>query len=273
MTIEQAELKTSQEQIAPRLDLPEAICFRVTRYCNASCGFCLAPNDGAHPNAGTLTERLDWLLSRGVRSIHFCGGEPTIHPALSHLIEHVQRQGGKSRLTTNGIVVPNELISVLRSARTHVKVSLHGDREHHDKIVGRTAFDHTIGNIRRLLAAGVPTSVQTTIVSGGEWVVEWVVAFCRELGVRRLSILPFIPRGNGYIRRREYELTIGQRRSLRNLVSHKRKMFSGRLDIRWLDFTAQPIYVVEADGTVVLEGVTEASDQIVHRIPCGITPN
>jgi hypothetical protein len=34
--------------------LPEVVCFRVTRYCNAACGFCLAPPDGAHPGTDTL---------------------------------------------------------------------------------------------------------------------------------------------------------------------------------------------------------------------------
>ena len=262
-----AEPKAFRQEIAAPLELPEAVCFRVTRYCNASCGFCLAPNNGVHPDEALLAERIDWLLSQGVRTIHFCGGEPTIHPGLPHLIEHVHHKGGKTRLTTNGITMPDELISVLRSTRTHVKVSLHGDREHHDRMVGRKAFDRTTENLRRLLAAGVPTSVQTTVVSGGEWVVAWVVAFCREVGVRRLSILPFIPRGDGNARRAEYELTMDQRQSLRRLVSEKRKALSGRLDIRWLDFTAGLVPVIEADGTVVLEGATEALDKIICRIP------
>jgi MoaA/NifB/PqqE/SkfB family radical SAM enzyme len=70
------------------LDLPPAICFRITRYCNARCGFCLAPPDGAHPDADTLMHRIDWLAEHSVRTIHFCGGEPTIHPALPQLIAH-----------------------------------------------------------------------------------------------------------------------------------------------------------------------------------------
>ena len=58
------------EVVVP-LDLPPMICFRVTRSCNARCGFCLVPPDGAHPNVDTLTLRIDWLLSRGVKTIHF----------------------------------------------------------------------------------------------------------------------------------------------------------------------------------------------------------
>lgn len=253
--------------IEARGKLPEAICFRVTRYCNARCGFCLAPPDGAHPDTVTLAQRIDWLCSRGVRRIHFCGGEPTIHPGLAYLIEHVHAVGGNSLLTTNGIAIHNELISVLRKRCTRVKVSLHGDREHHDMVVGCSAFSSTTETLRRLLASGVPTSVQTTVVSGGQWVLEWVADFCLKTGIRQLSILPFIPRGAGYLRRGKYELSCKERHSLHEMVRRKRKALAGLLEIKWLDFTARPVMVAEADGRLILEAASETSDQIICQIP------
>ena len=99
-------------------DLPLSICFRVTRYCNAHCGFCLAPPDGAHPDVETLLLRIDWLLSHGVNTIHFCGGEPTIHPGLERLLLHVHAQGKKAKLTTNGIKLPEPLLPILRTTDT-----------------------------------------------------------------------------------------------------------------------------------------------------------
>lgn len=249
------------------LALPQTICFRVTRHCNARCGFCLAPPDGTNAASDLLIERINWLLARGVKIIHFCGGEPTIHPALPQLIAHVRARGGKSKLTTNGIKLSDPLLSALRATRTQVKISLHGDRAHHDLIVGREAFDDTTRNLRRLVAAGVFTSVQTTVVAGGAWVVDWVAEFCLESRVRRLSILPFIPRGSGYERRGEYGLTSAERRALREQVKAKRRALNGRLDVRWLDFTARPIHVVEPDGRVVLEGATERMDEVVCHIP------
>jgi MoaA/NifB/PqqE/SkfB family radical SAM enzyme len=214
-----------------------------------------------------LIGRIDWLVARGVRIIHFCGGEPTIHPGIAGLIGHVHGQGGKSRLTTNGIVLPDALLAALRTHRTDVKVSIHGDRDHHNRMVGCDAFDRSTANLRRMLDAAVPVTVQTTVVAGHEWVVEWMIGFCRKGGVRRLSILPFIPRGNGAERSVEYELSFAARRSLRELVSRRRKALTGRLEIRWLDFTARPVPVVEADGTLLLEGPTEAADEILGRLP------
>ncbi len=249
------------------IHLPRSICFRVTRYCNARCGFCLAPPDGAHPDADTLIHRVDWLLDHGVTTIHFCGGEPTIHPALRQLISHAHGRGGKTKLTTNGIAISDEVFAALRSAVTRVKVSLHGDREHHDRIVGRQAFDRTTRNLRRLAAAGIHTAVQTTVVAGHAWVVDWVAEFCLQNNLRQLSVLPFIPRGSGNNRRGEYELSPAERRRVRELVARKRQAHSGKLDVRWLDFTAQPVPVVEANGWVILEHATEAMDVRVCRIP------
>lgn len=243
--------------------LDEVICFRVTRFCNARCGFCLAPSDGSHPDTSTLTARIDWLLANGVRTVHFCGGEPTIHPGLADLIQHVHAQGGRTRLTTNGIVLPGAVLSVLKLRRTSVKVSIHGAREYHDQMVGCTAFDQTSENLRRMAADGIDVSVQTTVVSGGEHVVPWMASYCIRMGIRKLSILPFIPRGSGYQRRGEYELTQGERQALRDLVKQTRKAYGSRLDVRWLDFTARPVLVMEADGRVLLEGSTEGFDKAV----------
>jgi len=229
------------------------ICFRVTRNCNAFCRFCFAPQGGLQPEGDILRQRIDWLLTHGVGTIHFCGGEPTIHPCLIQLLKYVRDRGGKSQLTTNGLAVSDKLVEVLRETNTRVKVSLHGDREHHNGLVGLDGFQRTVNSIRRLLSAGVRTSVQTTVVADGMWVVDWVADFCLEMGVNRLSFLPFVARGAC---NENYFLSDTQRRTLKDMVKSKRRLLSGRLDVRWLDFTVKPYLVADSDGNVVLEGKT-----------------
>jgi sulfatase maturation enzyme AslB (radical SAM superfamily) len=249
------------------LILPDRICFRVSRCCNARCGFCLAPANGTIRDGDTLIHRLDWLMSRGVRSFDFCGGEPAIHPDLPRMLSHVHGQRRKSKITTNGIEMSSDLLSALRSTRTMVKVSLHGDRAYHNTMVGCDAFDTTTDNLRALLKIGVSTSIQTTVVAGGVWVVDWLINFCLETGVSRLGILPFLPRGNGRDLRDHYVLSTVQRSSLHNHVTARRRALNGRLDLRWLDLRSRPIPVVEVDGSIILEGPTEAGDRVLCRIP------
>jgi MoaA/NifB/PqqE/SkfB family radical SAM enzyme len=248
--------------------LPPMICFRVTRFCNARCGFCLAPPDGGiHPPSTLLKDRIDWLFKKGIKTIHFCGGEPTIHHGLPELIAYVNESGKKSKLTTNGITVSDELIDALARSGTEVKVSLHGYKEHHDEMVGRTAFENTTASIKRLMSKGVKTSVQCTIVTGHLDIVDWNIKFCIENKIKRISFLPFIPRGNGYVQRNKYELSVVERRNLYALIKERRRRLVSRIDIRLLDFNARPIHVVESDGRVVLEGATETRDTLICKIP------
>jgi molybdenum cofactor biosynthesis enzyme MoaA len=248
-------------------ELPDRICFRVSRCCNARCGFCLAPANGAIGDGDTLIHRLDWLMFRGVRAFDFCGGEPALHPELPRLLAHVHGQGRKAKITTNGIEISCGLLSTLRATKTRVKISLHGNRAYHNTMVGCDAFDKTTDNIHALMKVGVSTSIQTTVVAGGEWVIDWLIDFCLETGVRRLGILPFLPRGNGRELRARYVLSTAQRRSLHNHITMRRRALNGRLDLRWLDLSARPIPVVEVDGSIVLEGPTEERDRIICRIP------
>jgi len=249
------------------LNLPQTICFRISRCCNARCGFCLAPANGAMGNGDTLIHRIDWLLSHGVGGFDFCGGEPTLHPELPRLLGHVQTRRKKAVLTTNGIEISGSLVSALRATKTRVKVSLHGDRTHHNALVGCDAFDKTTANIRDLLRLGIATSLQTTLVAGEAWVIDWLIDFCLAAGVRRLNILPFLPRGTGRGRQEQYGLSTAQRGALHSYVTTRRRALNGRLDLRWLNLSVRPIHVVEVDGSINLEGPTEARDQLLCQIP------
>lgn len=126
---------------------------------------------------------------------------------------------------------------------------------------------NTTATIRRLISERIKTYIQTTIITGHLDVVEWMIGFCLENRIKRVSILPFIPRGTGYIQRAQFELSAGERRNLKGLVTQKRQKLISRIDIRLLDFNARPIQVIEPDGRIVLEGTTEARDVLLFRIP------
>jgi MoaA/NifB/PqqE/SkfB family radical SAM enzyme len=244
-----------------RMKLPDSVCFRVTRNCNARCTFCLAPPDGPDPDFNTLCSRLDTLLDHGVRRIHLCGGEPTVHPDFPRLLAYASSRGAGTSLCTNGLLLPGALLPLLQRTATEVRVSLHGDRARHDAIVGSGCHHRTILSIERLQRAGIATSIQTTAVAAGTSAVEWVIAFCLERGLRRLSVLPFVPRGKGADSRGNLALPGPEQRLLRDLIRSGRRELAGRLDLRWVDLSIASIPVVEPDGRVVLEGATESRDR------------
>jgi MoaA/NifB/PqqE/SkfB family radical SAM enzyme len=214
-----------------------------------------------------MKQRLDWLLGQRVKIIHFSGGEPTTHPGLAELLMHVHARGGKTKLTTNAIAISEAILQALRNADTEVKISLHGDEQHHNAMMGVRSFSHTTANLDRLLASGIRTSIQATLVAGKPSAVDWLIAYCLKTGVRRLSLLPFMPRGSGNACADEYEFSVWQRHVLRDAVKKKRHALTGKIDLRWLDFTSCPIHVVEPDGRVVLEGARESTDELLFVIP------
>jgi len=85
--------------------------------------------------------------------------------------------------------------------------------------------------------------------------------------VVRLSIMPFLPRGRGYEYRGLFEFSPEQLRVFHERVKEKRRIFNGRLDVRWLNFAARPLHVVEADGRLILEGGSETLDNVLCHIP------
>ena len=97
--------------------------------------------------------------------------------------------------------------------------------------------------------------------------VDWLIDFCLATGVSRLSILPFLPRGTGSGRQKQFGLSTAQRGALHSHVTTRRRALNGRLDLRWLNLSVRPIHVVEVDGSIILEGPSEERDQILIRIP------
>ena len=97
--------------------------------------------------------------------------------------------------------------------------------------------------------------------------VDWIINFCLLNKIKKVSFLPFIPRGHGFENRSLYGLTPAECRLSQDLIRQCRKKYFSRLDIRLLDFSARPIHVVEPDGRIVLEGATEARDILIFQIP------
>jgi MoaA/NifB/PqqE/SkfB family radical SAM enzyme len=236
------------------------VCVRVTRACNARCSFCLAPPDGHHPPTEALQRRIDWLFDHGMRVVHFCGGEPTLHRGLPELLAHARARGGKMRMTTNGIVMPDAVLDGLRASKARVKVSVHGDAAHHDHVVGRPAYDAVTTTIRRLVGRNVRTTVQTTVLASNLDGWESVLQLSLRLGAHGLTVMPFIPRGSGLDRSEQFALSDGQRRRARQRVREARRAHSGRLDVRWVDLVTKPFHVLEPDGRLVVEGRSESFD-------------
>lgn len=246
--------------------LPMSVCIRVTRACNAKCGFCLAPPDRTQISTAELLRRLRWIAQQHISGVTFCGGEPTVRHDLPQLLDSAREYQLLAKLTTNGILITDDLIKALGRTGTRVKVSVHGPREVHNDLLGVRCYERTVGNLDRMLAAGVLLSVQTIVTAKYRAAIEFAVEFCLDKAIPKVSFVPFIPRGRGLGTQGEYGLSGSEKAELKALALRLRDDLRGQLDIRWLDFATRDYYVVETGGSLEIQRETEASDSILGML-------
>ena len=85
----------------------------ITKYCNQSnqCRFCFAPKN-AFPRDATLEEALpicNRLAELGVEVVTLCGGEPTLYPYITEVVEKLHSLGIKLVFYTNATTKYNIL--------------------------------------------------------------------------------------------------------------------------------------------------------------------
>lgn len=78
--------------------------FFPTLSCNSSCGFCFNRGIPAGPaiKAVEFVKLADILSGQGIREIDMLGGEPTLHPEFSSLVDTAISKGFQISLSTNG---------------------------------------------------------------------------------------------------------------------------------------------------------------------------
>jgi hypothetical protein len=82
----------------------------VTYRCNLACPYCFAREmAGQFPrdmDRAAFERLLEWMVQAGITAAAFIGGEPTLHPGISRMIEDTARAGISVVLFTNGLFPP-----------------------------------------------------------------------------------------------------------------------------------------------------------------------
>jgi len=96
--------------------------------CNHRCTFCAKDYRGYLPrflNTRILLERLEELSSLGLKSVMYAGeGEPLLHQDIAEIIRHSAAVGIDAALTTNGVLLGQELAEKTVPHLSWIKVSI-----------------------------------------------------------------------------------------------------------------------------------------------------
>lgn len=154
----------------------------VIRRCNLDCAYCSEFDQTSDPVPfDRLAERLEKLWELRTWAVCLTGGEPTLHPELVSLLEHMRSLGFRRRMMiTNGLLLSDRLVSELAAAGlTDLQVSVDGVRPNETT---RKTLDVLRPKLERLRGAPFRVVLSGVIGSAPPEEALEVVEFARQSG-------------------------------------------------------------------------------------------
>lgn len=149
----------------------KALCLHVAHTCNLNCSYCFASQGKYQGDRALMTfevgkQAFDFLIANsGTRrnlEVDFFGGEPLMNwdvvkqlVAYARSIEKEHNKNFRFTLTTNGVLLDDEVNEFLNKEMSNVVLSLDGRKEVHDRFrvdyAGNGSYDKIIPKFQRLV--------------------------------------------------------------------------------------------------------------------------
>ncbi len=151
----------------------KALCFHVAHTCNLNCSYCFASQGKYHGDRAVMSyevgkQALDFLVENsGTRrnlEVDFFGGEPLMNfQVVKDLVAYarsIEKEKGKNfrfTLTTNGVLVDEDVIDFANKECANVVLSLDGRKEVHDRyrvdFAGQGSWEKIVPKFQRFVEA------------------------------------------------------------------------------------------------------------------------
>ena len=154
-------------------DVVKALCLHVAHTCNLNCSYCFASQGKYHGERAIMSyevgkQALDFLMDHSGKrrnlEVDFFGGEPLMNwDVVKRLVQYarsVEKERGKNfrfTLTTNGMLIDDDVIDFANREMSNVVLSLDGRKEIHDRTrvdyAGRGSYDRIVPLFQKLVKA------------------------------------------------------------------------------------------------------------------------
>ncbi len=164
------------EGFKKRVSVLKAMCLHVAHACNMDCQYCFAGKGEYHGKAGLMSletgkKAMDYLVAhspgRKNLEVDFFGGEPLLNwDVCKELVAYgrsLEKETGKEfrfTLTTNGLLVDQDVIDFSNKEMENVVLSLDGNKETNDRMrqqkglhAGEGTYDLVIPKFKEFAAA------------------------------------------------------------------------------------------------------------------------
>jgi len=151
----------------------KALCLHIAHTCNLNCSYCFASQGKYHGERAIMSfevgkRALDFLIensgSRRNLEVDFFGGEPLMNfDVVKQLVEYarsIEKQYNKNfrfTLTTNGMLIDDDVIDFANREMSNVVLSLDGRKEIHDRFrvdyAGKGSWERIVPKFQKLVEA------------------------------------------------------------------------------------------------------------------------
>ena len=195
-------------------DVVKALCLHVAHTCNLNCAYCFASQGKYHGERALMSfetgkRALDFLMDHsGTRrnlEVDFFGGEPLMNwdvvKRLGAYARSVEAERGKHfrfTLTTNGVLIDEDVISFACREMDNVVLSLDGRREIHDALrvdyAGNGSYDRIVPKFQKLVEArgGKNYYIRGTFTHRNPDFTKDLFHMADDLGFTELSMEPVV---------------------------------------------------------------------------------
>jgi pyrroloquinoline quinone biosynthesis protein E len=212
----------------------------LTYRCNLQCPYCYNPLDlrayGDELSTQEWAGVLEQAAALGVVQAHFSGGEPTLRRDLAALIESAAGCGLYTNLITQGTFLDDALLDrLIGNGLDHIQISIQAPQpELGDRIAGAVVHERKDDVLRRVAQRDVALTLNCVLHRLNHDAIEAVIAYARELGVRRLELANVQFYGWAYLNRSALMPTFEQVRHGEEVVAAARERFAGKLEITYV---------------------------------------
>ena len=224
----------------------KALCLHVAHTCNLNCSYCFASQGKYAGERAIMSEEvgkraLDFLIENsGTRhnlEVDFFGGEPLMNlDVVKNLVAYArerEKECGKNfrfTLTTNGVLIDDDLIDFANREMSNVVLSLDGRKEIHDRFrvdyAGKGSFDKIVPKFQKLVEArgGKDYYMRGTFTHANPDFVNDIRTML-DLGFNELSMEPVVcaPDDPSALTDEDLEIVMKQYEELANLMLERRK--------------------------------------------------
>ncbi len=191
----------------------KALCLHIAHTCNLNCSYCFASQGKYHGDRAIMSyevgkQALDFLVAHsGTRrnlEVDFFGGEPLMNfqvvkdlVAYARSIEKQHNKNFRFTLTTNGVLIDDDVIDFANREMSNVVLSLDGRKEVHDRYrvdyAGKGSWDKIVPKFQKLVEArgGKDYYMRGTFTHANPDFLEDIRQML-ELGFTELSMEPVV---------------------------------------------------------------------------------